>query len=82
MRKFSFSTEEIDSNKASLNDWHIFVRQREAEMVFSLFPEIKFPAAIELGAGNGLQSVILAQHCDRLVCTEVDEESHSWLGQH
>jgi ubiquinone/menaquinone biosynthesis C-methylase UbiE len=81
MRKFSFNSEEIDAHISSQKEWYIFVRQREVEMAFSLFSKIKFPLALELGAGNGVQSETIAKHSKQLICTEIDEKSYSWLGQ-
>src|SRR4030042_2151926 len=81
MKKFNFSIEEIDTYKKSPKDWYNFVRRREAEMAFSLFPNTKFKIALEIGAGNGVQSVTIAKHCNHLVCTELNEKSYSWLGQ-
>lgn len=81
MKQFNFSPDEIDKNKVSQEDWYNFVRRREAEMVFSLVPECEFESALELGAGNGLQSTIIIKHCKHLISTDVDPESHSNLGQ-
>jgi len=81
MQRFSFSQKEIDTFKTTKKEWHNFVRRREAEMAFSLFPNTKYPLALELGAGDGGQSVTIAKYCEHLVCTELDEKSHSWLGQ-
>jgi hypothetical protein len=50
---FAFTIEEIDANKADLRLWHKFVRRREVELIFSLFPGIRFHLALELGAGGG-----------------------------
>lgn len=81
MRKFSFTSRDIDKHKTSQADWYDFVRTREAEMVFSLFPRTQFESALELGAGNGLQSTIIIEHCQRLICTDIDADSHGHLGQ-
>ena len=50
-------------------------------MVFSMFAETKFKLALELGTGDGGQSVTILQYCDKLICTEKDDRSHAWLGQ-
>ena len=81
MRKFMFTAEEIDTHKSDRNGWHNFVRCREAEIAFSLFPERTFHLALELGAGDGGQSITISKYCYRLICTEKDEKSHAWLGQ-
>jgi hypothetical protein len=80
IRKFSFNSMEIDTHTSSQKEWYVFVRQREVEMAFSLFSRITFTLALELGAGNGFQSETIAKHCKRLICTEIDEKSYSWLG--
>jgi hypothetical protein len=76
-----FTSEEIDANKSDLKKWHAFVRRREAEIIFSMFPGKRFELALELGAGNGGQSVTISQFCARLICTGKDDKSQSWLGQ-
>ena len=81
MPNFFFTTDEIDKHKHNHKLWHNFVRNREAEMVFSLFKNNKFSLALELGAGNGEQSIIISKFCKKLICTELNEESHSSLGK-
>jgi len=81
MKQFVFTINEIDTNKCTSKDWHNFVRKREAEMIFSLFPDKKFDLGLELGAGDGGQSITISNYCRNLICTEIDEQSHSWLGQ-
>lgn len=81
MRRFMFTADEINNHKSDRKEWHKFVRRREAEMIFSLFPTRRFQLVLELGAGDGGQSATISQYCDRLVCTEKDEKSHAWLGQ-
>ncbi len=81
MRSFMFTAEEIDSHKSDRKEWHEFVRRREAEIAFSVLPNRRYSLGLELGAGNGGQSVTISKYCDRLICTEKDEKSHAWLGQ-
>lgn len=81
MRKYKFTNDEIDANASSRKDWHNFVRRREAEIIFSLVSGRQFRRGLELGAGDGGQSVIISNYCDELICTDIDETSHSWLGQ-
>jgi SAM-dependent methyltransferase len=81
MKKLMFTPQEIDAHKSDRKEWHNFVRRREAEITFSMFPEVRFHLALELGAGDGGQSATISQYCDKLVCTEKDERSHAWLGQ-
>lgn len=81
MKKFMFTQQEIDAHKSDRKEWHNFVRRREAEIAFSMFSEVRFHLALELGAGDGGQSATISKYCDKLVCTEKDERSHAWLGQ-
>lgn len=81
MRRFRFTSAEIDRCTSNRAEWHNFVRRREAEIAFALFPNRRFRLGLELGAGDGGQSVAISEHCDKLICTEIDENSHSWLGQ-
>ncbi len=76
-----FTSDEIDSHKSNRTKWHNFVRHREAEIIFSMFADTRFNCALELGAGNGGQSVTISQYCDKLICTEKDDKSNAWLGQ-
>lgn len=77
---FRFTAQEIESARATPLAWTFFVRNREAEMIFSLFPNHQFEHALEIGAGSGAQSVLLARYCRRLVCTEIDPASHAYQG--
>lgn len=47
-------------------------RKREIELIFSGCPPRAFPAALELGAGDGYQSTLLEAYVDRLVVTDLD----------
>jgi SAM-dependent methyltransferase len=48
------------------------IRKREIELIFSGCPPCAFPAALELGAGDGYQSGLLEAYVDRLVVTDFD----------
>jgi len=76
-----FGADEIDSHRSDPKTWHDWIRRREAEITFSVFPDRRFRLALELGAGNGGQSVTIARYCDKLICTEVDASSHAWHGK-
>lgn len=80
MDRFMFSPEEIQSHATTPAEWHEFVRLREAELALQVSPVHQFERALEIGAGNGVQSEVLARYCRHLVCTEVDPESHAWQG--
>jgi ubiquinone/menaquinone biosynthesis C-methylase UbiE len=81
MEQYMFTSEEINSHSASAAEWHEFVRRREAQFAMQGINENYFKNALEIGAGNGGQSVVLAKFCRHLVCTEVDPLSHAWQGQ-
>ena len=81
MKRFSFTAKEIDEHTSGAGVWHDFVRRREAEIAFSVLGESRFGLALELGAGDGTQSVTIAKWCDRLICTELDEQSYAWKGK-
>jgi len=56
-------------------DWKTYlhaIRKRETEVIFSGCPPHAFPAALELGAGDGYQSTLLQVYVDRLVATDWD----------
>src|SRR5436309_2341261 len=56
-------------------DWKTYlhaIRKRETEVIFSGCPPHAFPAALELGAGDGYQSTLLQAYVDRLVVTDWD----------
>ena len=56
-------------------DWNTYlhgIRKRETEVIFSGCPPRAFPAALELGAGDGYQSTLLHAYVDRLVVTDWD----------
>jgi len=71
---FWFAPEDIDKAKIDPKTWHFFVRNKEAEFIFSVFGKHKFKSGLELGAGNGAQSVTIAKHCAKLICTELDKD--------
>jgi ubiquinone/menaquinone biosynthesis C-methylase UbiE len=76
-----FTAEEIDLYGADAKSWHEFVRRREAEETLASYSEQGFRSGLEIGAGDGGQSVVLGKYCRRLICTELDAQSHAWLGQ-
>ena len=56
-------------------DWSTYlhtIRKREIDVIFSGCPPRAFPAALELGAGDGYQSKLLQAYVDRLVVTDWD----------
>ena len=80
-RSFCFTGDEIDSARENFRTWHQFVRRREAEMIFSLFPNHRFTFALELGAGDGGQSMAIVHFCKKLICTELSEEGNLNIGR-
>lgn len=71
-RVLSFTPEEIDREAVEAGAWKTYTRRREAEFIFSRFGPKRFERALELGAGDGKQSVTLAGYCGALICTELD----------
>ena len=59
-------------------DWITWLHEhklREIEAVFSACPQRTFRRGLELGAGDGFQSTILARYVDQLVCTEINPKA-------
>ena len=57
-------------------DWYSYLhesRTREFRAIFSRCPRRLFANALELGAGAGFLSTLLADYCDALVSTDFDE---------
>ena len=50
------------------------LRSREIAAIFSSCPPRCFDNALELGAGDGFQSTLLANYTRHLLCTEVDDK--------
>lgn len=82
MIAFHFSAEDIERHYYHFPAWMAFIRSQEVKMAFSVPPLAGrfFQAGLEIGAGNGLQSSTIVEHCDHLICTEVNPNSHSELG--
>ncbi len=58
-------------------DWQTYLhglRQQEASIIFHNCPHGLFDNALELGAGDGFLSQILARYTKRFLCTEINEE--------
>jgi SAM-dependent methyltransferase len=68
--KLSLSSGEIDRVPSAA--WGAFLRCREAEFIFQALGGRRFRHGLELGAGNCVQSAVIARYCDKLICTELD----------
>ncbi len=58
-------------------DWQSYLhklRQEEADILFRNCPKLIFNDALELGAGDGFLSQILAKYAKNLLCTEINEK--------
>jgi SAM-dependent methyltransferase len=58
------------------SDWYTWLhayKEREIEKVFSACPERCFARGLELGAGDGFQSVLLSKYIGSLVSTEINK---------
>ncbi|MBI2673871.1 MAG: class I SAM-dependent methyltransferase [Candidatus Zambryskibacteria bacterium] len=56
-------------------DWKQYlhgVRQKEVDIVFSLLPKKQFESGLEIGAGDGFQTTLLASHIERLVSSDLN----------
>lgn len=78
---FSFDRTQIRDNSSDLQTWHGFVRREEFRMIMSVLGNIRFRHALELGAGDGGQSQSIAQFCEHLTCTELDENGNVLIGK-
>ncbi len=80
MRRFHFTSGQIDRHAVTAVAWYEFVRSSEIQHVLGHVPG-SYGRALEVGAGNGFQSQYLAERCTSLVCTEVNPASHAELGR-
>lgn len=48
------------------------IRKREVDIVFSLLPKKKFSSGLEIGAGDGFQTILFAPHVDRLISSDLN----------
>ena len=81
MEKRCLTAAEVTAAPADYKGWVQFVRQREFDFILEKFaPGHVFDNALELGAGDGSQSEIIAKHCRQLTCTELEAASDTLLG--
>ncbi len=48
------------------------IRKREIDLVFSLLPQTHFTSGLEIGAGDGFQTTLLAPHIDKLISSDLN----------
>lgn len=48
------------------------IRKREIEAVFKLLPKDKFASGLEIGAGDGFQTTLLAPHIAKLISSDLN----------
>src|SRR3990167_2218814 len=48
------------------------IRKREIDTVFSLLPQKHFVSGLEIGAGDGFQTTLLAPHIDKLISSDLN----------
>ena len=56
-------------------DWTRYlhtIRKREICIVFSLLPKTHFASGLEIGAGDGYQTTLLASHIDKLISSDLN----------
>ncbi len=80
MIRYKYRMKDISSNIKTKKSWHEFVRKKEIKLAFSFLKKDDFNRGLEIGAGDGGQSSYILNVCKSLVCTDIDESSHSWLG--
>ncbi|MDE0146826.1 MAG: methyltransferase domain-containing protein [Rhodospirillaceae bacterium] len=71
-QQFQFATQEIRKHCIDRQTWHQFVRLAEIEIILSILGDRKFKCALEIGAGDGLQSEKLALRCGQMICSDID----------
>jgi len=70
--KYQFTYPEVRRNCSTPEKWQKFVRETEFSLIAKTL-NLNVKKALELGAGDGGQSVVISQHCEHLVCTELAE---------
>ncbi len=80
-RRYFLTNAEIDEARGDGHRWHEMVRRREFEMLMEHLGRPSFDHALELGAGDGGQSVTIARYCRRLTCTELSETGNTAIGR-
>ena len=80
MTRFRFTAADIDRHATTAKDWFEFVRGSEIRLTLS-HVQGDLGRALEVGAGNGFQSLHLAERCGSLVCTELNADSHAGMGE-
>ncbi len=67
------SSSQIKRNFKDAVIWHNFVRHREFEMIFDTINDSHtFEKCLELGCGDGVQSIHLSKKFQNLICTDID----------
>ena len=58
--------------KTGLQYIHHYNKKRELDLIFSECPEKLFQTGLELGAGDGFQSILLAKYVSKLISTDLN----------
>jgi ubiquinone/menaquinone biosynthesis C-methylase UbiE len=69
-KTYRFEDAQIAEHGQTTQAWHEFIRTSEFNCIASFLAR-RFSNALELGAGDGGQSVVISRFCDRLTCTEL-----------
>ena len=56
------------------NNIRLEIRQKEIEAIFKNIPESFFEHALELGAGDGVQSRLISKHATKLLSTDLNQD--------
>lgn len=67
-----WTASEINAGIARCGDFGKFLRVAEAERSFLPVGDHVFESALELGAGNAWQTEVVASHCKKLICTDLN----------
>jgi|GEM_PF-1227824 len=77
---YSFTRADIAGISATAQTWLDGLRTKEIEMTLSALEHPQFVRALELGCGEGVQSAVLTNVCDHLICTEYGEHGQAFAG--
>lgn len=81
IHRFEFTPNEITENSKSKQAWHKFVRSSEVKHIFGELAETQIKNALEIGAGDGIQSNIASQYCEKYTCTYYSDDEDANHGK-
>ena len=66
-------------------DWTTYLhnlKRREMDIVFARCPKQLFGKVLELGAGDGFMSTVLAEYTEQLICTDINPKRLTKTNEH